>query len=319
MDDAETITALRAELTALSAENDALALRLDSTLRQIEARSSLEGATAGLVDTDEEQAQIRRVNAIIASVPGAIWEARGNAAGTGNVLGFISDYITPMLGYRPDECVGNPGFWRGVVHPEDGPRIGPAIGEIYAKGGGIVQYRWLRKDGRPIWIESRMHILRGEHGEHQGARAITMDISARKDAELARQRLQAEVLQAQSEALAERAVPLLPISNEILVVPLIGSLDRGRIELLNKALLHGLGRARFVILDLTGVHRVDAETAEALLAVTKALRLLGATVVLTGISPEMAQPLVNLVTEGEGVVLRSTVESGIAHANRARL
>lgn len=318
MDDPETIPALHAELAALATENAALALRLASTLQQIEDHASREDAPAGPGATEEEQAQTRRLNAILAAVPGVIWEARGNAGGTGNVLSFISDHILPMLGYRPDECVGNPGFWRGVVHPEDGPRIGPAIAEIYANGGGIVRYRWLRKDGRPIWIESRMHILRGEHGEHQGARAITMDISARKEAELARQRLQAEVREAQAEALAELAVPLLPISSEILVAPLIGSLDRGRIELLLEALLHDLRRARFVILDLTGVHRVDPGTADALLAVTRTVRLLGATVVLTGIGPDVAQPLVNLLTEREGIILLATVESGIAHANRAR-
>ncbi len=315
MDDAETIAALSAELAQISAENAALETRLASVLREIDEQASPLPSTE---DAAEVLTRERRANDLIASVPGLIWEARGMNKGVGNVLSFVSDYITPMLGYRPDECVGNPGFWRGVVHPEDAPRIGPAIGEIYAKGGGIVQYRWLRKDGRPIWIESRLHILRGENGEHQGARALTLDISARKNAELSRQRLQAEVIEAQSAALVEMSVPLLPISDEIVVVPLIGSLDRTRTERVVDTLLHRRGRAQFVIIDITGVHRVDADATHILLAATKMLRLLGATVVLTGIGSEVAQTLVNLGSEHEGIVVHATLERGIAHAKRAK-
>ena len=114
VDDAETIAALSAELAQISAENAALETRLASVLREIDEQASPLPSTE---DAAEVLTRERRANDLIASVPGLIWEARGMNKGVGNVLSFVSDYITPMLGYRPDECVGNPGFWRGVVHP----------------------------------------------------------------------------------------------------------------------------------------------------------------------------------------------------------
>jgi anti-anti-sigma regulatory factor len=87
------------------------------------------------------------------------------------------------------------------------------------------------------------------------------------------------------------------------------------------ALLNGISRARtrVAILDITGVPRVDAETAEALLRVARSVGLLGAEMVLTGIRPEVARTLVELGVSLGGIVTKGTLESGIAYAmNRSQ-
>ncbi|WP_437287044.1 STAS domain-containing protein [Sorangium sp. So ce406] len=68
------------------------------------------------------------------------------------------------------------------------------------------------------------------------------------------------------------------------------------------------------ILDVTGVKDVDAESADALLRIARAARLLGAQLVLTGIGPDTAQTLVDLGVDLTGITTRSTLQSGIAHA-----
>jgi anti-anti-sigma regulatory factor len=73
-----------------------------------------------------------------------------------------------------------------------------------------------------------------------------------------------------------------------------------------------------VILDITGVLLVDTQVADALLQASRAVRLLGAQVMLIGIRPEVAQTLVGLGADLSGIVTHSTLQSGIAYAMRQR-
>jgi rsbT co-antagonist protein RsbR len=103
-------------------------------------------------------------------------------------------------------------------------------------------------------------------------------------------------------------------------MPIIGNIDDTRAARVIEALLQGLhkARARFAILDITGVPSVDAQTADALLRAARAVQLLGAQVVLTGIRPEVAQTLIALGTSLGGIVTCGNLESGIAYATSRR-
>src|SRR6185369_11777672 len=117
--------------------------------------------------------------------------------------------------------------------------------------------------------------------------------TATKRAEEERERLQDRVLEEQEATLRELGTPIIPISAEILVMPLIGTIDAPRASRLTEALLDGIreARAKVAILDITGARNVGAETADALLRAARAVRLLGARVVLTGVTPEVAKAL----------------------------
>jgi rsbT co-antagonist protein RsbR len=97
------------------------------------------------------------------------------------------------------------------------------------------------------------------------------------------------------------SVPVLPVSADTLIVPLVGALDTERLQTLQSRALHALERstAQRLILDISGVPLVDSQVAQGLLAVVQQARLLGAEAVLVGIRPEVAQALV-----GIGVDLR---------------
>jgi rsbT co-antagonist protein RsbR len=101
-------------------------------------------------------------------------------------------------------------------------------------------------------------------------------------------------------------------------MPLIGSLDSARAQQVMDTLLEGVARlhARVAILDITGVQVVDTQVANALIGTARAVRLLGAQVVLTGISPAMAQTLVQLGVELNDIRTLGSLQSGIAYALR---
>jgi len=136
----------------------------------------------------------------------------------------------------------------------------------------------------------------------------------------AQTRLQDEIIRAQAAAIQELSTPLIPISDEVLVMPLIGSIDSSRAQQILDRLLPGVVEyhARIIILDITGVAVVDTQIANALIHAAQSVRLLGAQVVLTGIRPEIAQTLVALNSDLRHIVTRSTLQTGIAYAMRTR-
>lgn len=138
----------------------------------------------------------------------------------------------------------------------------------------------------------------------------------RRRAEEERVRLQAELIRVQEAQLAELSTPLIPLTDEIVVMPLIGSIDDRRAHRMIQTLLDGLeaSRAPVAILDITGVSVVDTHVANMLIQAAQSARLLGSTVVLTGIRPGVARSLVGLGVDLETVKTRKTLQSGIAYA-----
>jgi anti-anti-sigma regulatory factor len=137
-------------------------------------------------------------------------------------------------------------------------------------------------------------------------------------AQAERIRLQDEIIQTQAAVIEELSTPLIPINNDILVMPLIGSIDSTRAQHVLERVLAGVAtnHARIVILDITGVAIVDTQVANTLVRASQAVQLLGSQVMLTGIRPEVAQTLVNLGIELRGLLTWSTLQMGIAHAMR---
>ncbi len=118
------------------------------------------------------------------------------------------------------------------------------------------------------------------------------------------------------ETIQALSTPIVPIADEILILPLIGSVDTHRAGQIMESLLEGIGgyQAETVIIDITGVPMVDTSVANHLLQAARAARLLGSRVILTGISPEIAQTIVELGVDFSGLVTRRNLQQGIAYA-----
>ena len=112
------------------------------------------------------------------------------------------------------------------------------------------------------------------------------------------------------------ALPLIPIQRGVLVLPLIGTFNAARMADLRAVLLGGVEqhRAEVVILDYTGVEDIDPSGVAALLESIQALGLLGASAVLSGITPAVAQRLVDSAMRQHGLWYASDLSAGIALA-----
>lgn len=168
------------------------------------------------------------------------------------------------------------------------------------------------KDTLEIEVSRRTEELR------DAKEALEVELSERRRAEEERLLLKEQIIAAQAARLAEMSTPIIPISDRILVMPLIGLMDEERAGRVLEAALQRTteSQAEVMILDITGVPRADERVAAAILNTARALRLLGAHTVLTGIRPEVAQALVALNVDFTDVVTQSTLQGGIAYATR---
>jgi rsbT co-antagonist protein RsbR len=126
----------------------------------------------------------------------------------------------------------------------------------------------------------------------------------------------AETVRAQSSAILELSTPVLQVLDEVLVVPLIGTVDTHRSGQLLEQLLEGVARfqASVVIVDITGVPVVDTAVASHLMKTVRAARMLGAECLLTGVSPEIAQTVVKAGVDTGELVTKGTLRAGLRYA-----
>lgn len=122
----------------------------------------------------------------------------------------------------------------------------------------------------------------------------------------------------QREAILELSTPVLPLSEGLLIMPVVGVVDTHRAQQLTQVLLHAIRdhRARLVVMDITGVPVVDSRVANHFIQSIDAARLMGARVVLTGLSPEVAQALVTVGVNLGTITTKSDLQSGIEEAYR---
>lgn len=108
-------------------------------------------------------------------------------------------------------------------------------------------------------------------------------------------RLLAE-LEEQRQVIQELSVPVLPVSKQILVMPLIGAIDSERLVSIQERALHSIEqtRAHYLLLDITGVPIVDSQVAQGLVSLARMTSMLGCQMTLIGIRPEVAQSIVGL-------------------------
>jgi rsbT co-antagonist protein RsbR len=225
-----------------------------------------------------------------------------------------------IFGYRAGEVLGQPLdilMPPGLVDPHahlvrEFADSGEALRPMEKRGILSV----CRRDGSEFPAEASISKF-----EIDGEQVMTVwlrDITHRQRAEQERLRLQEEVIRAQEAALRELSTPLIPISDTVMVMPLIGAMDSRRAQQVIEELLKGIAvhRAQVAILDITGVPLVDTQVADGLIRAAQAVKLLGAQVILTGIRPEVAQTLVGLGTGLDGIITRSTLQSGIEFAMR---
>jgi PAS domain S-box-containing protein len=174
------------------------------------------------------------------------------------------------------------------------------------------------QEGNQKWYLTTKAPMRDASGAVVGLIGMSRDITTLRQAEEERAQLREAVIRIQEATLQELSTPLIPISDQVMVMPLVGALDSRRTQQILETLLQGIAASRtaVAILDITGVPVVDTHVANALIQAARTVKLLGAQVVLSGIRPEVAQTLVGLGIDLSGIVTSGTLQSGIAFALR---
>jgi rsbT co-antagonist protein RsbR len=126
------------------------------------------------------------------------------------------------------------------------------------------------------------------------------------------------VIRQQQEAIRELSTPVLQVRERLLILPIIGVIDPQRARQLTEQLLRGIrtNRAKVVVIDITGVAAMDMTVANHLVQTVEASRLLGATVIVTGLSPEIAQTLVTIGVDLTKMNTVGDLQGGIEQAER---
>ena len=116
-------------------------------------------------------------------------------------------------------------------------------------------------------------------------------------------------------ALQELSTPVLDVWSDVLALPIIGTVDSSRSAQIMERLLGEIvaKRSRWVIIDVTGVEIIDTQTASHFLRVAKAVELLGARCLLTGLRPAVAQTLVQLDVDLREVQTLRSLKHGLRH------
>jgi len=127
------------------------------------------------------------------------------------------------------------------------------------------------------------------------------------------------VIREQQEAIRVLSTPVLQVRERLLILPIIGVIDPQRARQLTEQLLRGIrmNRAKVVVIDITGVPVMDETVANHLVQTVEAARLLGATVIITGLSPEIAQTLVTIGVDLGKMNTVGDLQGGIEEAERA--
>src|SRR5881398_758236 len=126
------------------------------------------------------------------------------------------------------------------------------------------------------------------------------------------------VIRQQQKAIRELSTPVLQVRERLLILPIIGVIEAQRARQLTEQLLRGIraNRAKVVVVDVTGVPAIDSAVANHLVQTVEASRLLGATVIVTGLSSEIAQTLVTIGVDLGKMSTVGDLQGGIEQAER---
>lgn len=312
--------ALRAENEALRADNERLRAQIEEMQRRRGARQDRGGADGGAApagpaeeragaDSAPQRSELLR--SLLDDSPLIIYakDLEGRYLFSNrNALAFVGLSWNQLAGKTDYE-----------FFPKDLADEFSTTDRLVAEAGTMsAREETMRlQDGLHHFVTTKFP-LRDGRGQIQAVASVSADITVYKRAEEENRRLQDEIIRVQEMSLRALSTPLLPIAMGVVVMPLIGNVDRGRAQRVVETLLDGIVRheATTVILDVTGVPVVDTEVANALVMTARAVRLLGARVILTGIQPSIAQTLVGMGADLNGVITEGTLESGIARSLR---
>ena len=227
--------------------------------------------------------------------------------------------VTALMGKeRPEELIGKDDF--AFFPKELAQEYYDDEQAFFNSGQELLTLEQPRLDvatGEKGWILTSKIIFKNEQGEVTGLVGIGRDVTELKRAQESLHE-QLEIIKSQREVLEELSTPIIPITDNIIIMPLIGAIDTARARNIMRSLLAGITehRAHVIILDITGVPLVDTGVADHLNRTIQAARLKGAATIVTGISDAVAETIVDLGIDWSNIDTVRDLQSGLKVALR---
>ncbi|XXT25095.1 PAS domain-containing protein [Sorangium sp. So ce429] len=167
---------------------------------------------------------------------------------------------------------------------------------------------WVRAAGGALWEQGKVARIYGCFQDIEEVKRRELDLAEKL-----------AIIEQQRTAIQSMSTPIIRVWDEVLALPVVGNLDSARAQDMTQHLLDEVARsnATHVILDLTGVETVDEATADHLVRIVSAIRLLGAKTIVTGIRPQVAQLFVTLGAGLAGTTTLSNLRDAIKVCMRA--
>jgi rsbT co-antagonist protein RsbR len=203
---------------------------------------------------------------------------------------FVSANVETLTGYPVRDFASGELPYASLIVPEDVERVGQEVAENSVSADWFEHrpYRIRRRDGEILWLYDCTVVIRDDTGAATHFYGYIMDVT---------ERIGSDALIRDQLALIDKlGAPILQVWDGVLAVTLIGLLNDTRAARVTEALLAriSMGNANVAILDLTSVDQIDEGTAHHLGKLVRATGLLGCECVLSGVSPTVAQLLVQL-------------------------
>ena len=264
----------------------------------------LRGVSCYARDVGEAAVEVKRsleeilLRAIVDNLDVVVW-----AMEPGGVCTYHQGKASASLGLQPGAFVG--------LNLRDmyGPQNTQGFDRVFA--GELV---FADGESHGQCFQNWMIPMRGPSGAVELLVALSLNVTEQKRGE---QELRARLLQieAQQRTIRELSTPIIEVWDRILTLPLLGMVDTDRASEIMESLLQAITakRARFAILDLTGVQEIDTATAGHLLGLVRAIRLLGAEGVISGIHPNIAQTIVNLGVDLPSLIVHANLRGALGY------
>lgn len=244
--------------------------------------------------------EVKLLDAIIKNVDISVW-----AIDRQGVFLYQDGKASLDLGLKPHTFVGQNVFQLFHDSPDLEPLREALAGEPrFVEGAETLGQHWQN------WYVP----LPGAGEGEATLAAVSMNVSEAKRRETDLQ-ARIDLIRKQQEVIRELSTPIIEIWDGVITLPIVGLLDSVRTAEVMDSLLQAVGRlrARYAILDLTGVEVVDTATASHLIGMIQAIRLLGAEGILTGIQPMIAQTIVSLGVDLTRVAVYARLRDALVH------
>ena len=225
---------------------------------------------------------------------------------------YAGDFNKP-----PDEITGKTDY---DLYPKELAEKHIAVDHQVLESGKTIELEEeYVEDGQTFWFKKIKAPIKDDDGKITGILGIFWDITDLKRInellknEISEGKRREEIISRQTQEILELSTPVLQIMDGVVVAPLIGTIDSERTQQFMERFLETIVKTNspVALVDITGVPTLDTQTAQHLIEAVTAATLLGAKVIVTGVSPAIAQTLVHLGIDLPDIITKSSLSAGL--------